>query len=53
MQESPTPLVARLLGHNQSAMTLHYAHTANRETEAAAERVGGAISELLGHPLIG
>ncbi len=28
-------------------MTLRYAHTGDRETEAAAERIGGMISELL------
>jgi len=48
MQGTPLPVVARLLGHSQTTMTLRYAHTGDRETEAAAERVGGAISGLLG-----
>ncbi|MCY4596732.1 MAG: tyrosine-type recombinase/integrase [Bryobacterales bacterium] len=50
MQGTPLPVVARLLGHRQTTMTLRYAHTGDRETEAAAERVGGVISELLGMP---
>ncbi len=48
MQGTPLPVVARLLGHSQSTMTLRYAHTGDRETETAAERIGEAISELLG-----
>ena len=48
MQGTPLPVVARLLGHSQTTMTLRYAHTGDRETEAAAERVGGMISALLG-----
>ena len=47
MQGTPLPVVARLLGHSQTTMTLRYAHTGDRETEAAAERVGGVISSLL------
>ena len=48
MQGTPLPVVARLLGHSKTTMTLRYAHTGDRETEAAAERVGGVISGLLG-----
>ena len=48
MQGTPLPVVARLLGHRQTTMTLRYAHTGDRETEAAAERIGGVISEMLG-----
>ena len=48
MQGTPLPVVARLLGHSQTIMTLRYAHTGDRETEAAAERIGGLISGLLG-----
>ncbi len=48
MQGTPLPVVARLLGHSQPTMTLRYAHTGDRETEAAAERIGGVISGLLG-----
>ncbi len=39
----PLPTVARLLGHRQVSMTLCYAHVADREMEAAAERIGEAI----------
>lgn len=42
----PLPTVARLLGHRQVSMTLRYAHVADREVEAAAERIGGAISAI-------
>ena len=48
MQGTPLPVVARLLGHSQTTMTLRYAHTGDRETEAAAERIGGVISGMLG-----
>ena len=48
MQGTPLPVVAKLLGHSQTTMTLRYAHTGDRETEAAAERVGEVISDLLG-----
>ena len=47
MQGTPLPVVAKLLGHSKSTMTLRYAHTGDRETEAAAERIGGVISGLL------
>ena len=47
MQGTPLPVVAKLLGHSQTTMTLRYAHTGDRETEAAAERVGEVISALL------
>lgn len=43
----PLPVVARLLGHRQPSMTLRYAHVGDREIEAAAERVGQAISRLI------
>ena len=39
----PLPTVARLLGHREVSMTLRYAHVADREIEAAAERIGSAI----------
>ena len=44
----PLPTVVRLLGHRQVSMTLRYAHVADRKVEAAAERVGAAISRLCG-----
>lgn len=43
----PLPVVSRLLGHRNSVMTLRYVHAADKDVEAAAERVGARISELL------
>lgn len=50
MQNVPLPVVSRLLGHTGTRMTLRYAHVGDRETEAAAERVGAAMSRLLAEP---
>ena len=52
----PLTVVARLLGHSDISMTMRYAHVGDREVEAAAERVGQAISAIMGlglqmHPL--
>jgi bifunctional DNA-binding transcriptional regulator/antitoxin component of YhaV-PrlF toxin-antitoxin module len=47
MNGVPVPVVSRLLGHSQARMTLRYAHVSDRETEAAAERIGCAIAVLL------
>ena len=44
----PLPVIARLLGHSQVSMTLRYAHVAEREVEAAAERVDRVIADLCG-----
>ena len=52
MQGIPLPVVARLPGHSQVAMTLRHAHACDREVEAAAERIGAAISEHLGCPFV-
>ncbi len=46
----PIPVVSRLLGHRQPRMTLRYAHVGDRETEAAAERVGRSIAAVIGSP---
>ncbi len=47
MKGIPLPVVARLLGHSRSTMTLRYAHVADKDVEAAAERIGVRISDLL------
>ena len=48
MNGVPVPVVSRLLGHSNVRMTLRYAHLADRDIEAAAERVGGAIGDIMG-----
>ncbi len=50
MAGAPIPVVSRLLGHRQPRMTLRYAHVGDRETEAAAERVGRSIAAVIGSP---
>ena len=47
LQGVSLPVVSRLLGHKRPSMTLRYAHVGDRETEAAAERIGVAISRAL------
>ena len=47
MNGVPVPVVSRLLGHSDVGMTLRYAHLADREVEAAAERVGAAIVHVM------
>ena len=47
LQGIPLPVVSRLLGHKHPSMTLRYAHVGDRETEAAAERIGAAIAQAL------
>ena len=48
MNGVPVPVVSRLLGHSNVRMTLRYAHLGDRDIEAAAERVGQAIGDILG-----
>ena len=47
LQGVPLPVVSRLLGHKHPSMTLRYAHVGDRETEAAAERIGAVIAREL------
>ena len=47
MNSVPVPVVSRLLGHSNVRMTLRYAHIADRDIEAAAERVGEAVGALM------
>ena len=48
MNGVPVPVVSRLLGHSSVHMTLRYAHLADRDIEAAAERTGQAMARLIG-----
>ncbi len=48
MNGVPVPVVSRLLGHSNVQMTLRYAHLADRDIEAAAERTGQAVAQLMG-----
>ena len=47
MNGVPVPVVSRLLGHSSVQMTLRYAHMADREVEAAAERIGVAMARAM------
>ncbi len=47
MQGVPLPIVAKVLGHRNPRMTLRYAHIGDSEIQAAAERVGLRIAQLL------
>ena len=48
MNGVPVPVVSRLLGHSDVQMTLRYAHLADRDIEAAAERIGTAMGRIMG-----
>ncbi len=48
MNGVPVPVVSRLLGHSNVKMTLRYAHLADRDIEAASERVGAAMARVMG-----
>ena len=41
------PVVSRLLGHSNVRMTLRYAHLADRDIEAAAERIGAEMARVM------
>ena len=47
MNGVPVPVVSRLLGHSNVAMELRDAHLADRDIEAAAERVGAAMARAM------
>lgn len=47
MRSVPLPVLSRLLGHSCPRMALRYAHVGDRETEAAAERIGRSIAAIL------
>ncbi len=47
MNGVPVPVVSRLLGHSNVRMTLRYAHLGDHEIEAAAERVGAAMAQVM------
>ena len=47
MNGVPVPVVSRLLGHSNAQMTLRYAHLADRDIEAAAERVGAQMAQVM------
>lgn len=47
MSGIPVPVVSRLLGHSNVRMTLRYSHLGQRDIEAAAERVGTALAQIL------
>ena len=47
MNGVPVPVVSRLLGHSNVRMTLRYSHLAERDIEAAAERIGTALARIL------
>ena len=44
MNGVPVPVVSRLLEHSNVGMELRDAHLADRDIEAAAERVGAAMA---------
>ena len=46
MNGVPVPVVSRLLGHSDVRMTLRYAHFADKDIEAAAERIGEAMAQV-------
>ena len=47
MNGVPVPVVSRMLGHSDLRTTLRYAHLADRDIEAAAERIGAAMARAM------
>ena len=47
MNGVPVPVVSRLLGHSNAQMTLRYAHLAEKDIEAAAERIGAKMARTM------
>ena len=47
MNGVPVPVVSRLLGHSNVRMTLRYAHLADKDIEATAERIGAAMAQVM------
>lgn len=47
MARIPLPVVAHLLGHAHSGMTVRYAHAGDAEAEKPAKRIGIRIADLL------
>ena len=47
MNGVPLPVVSRLLGHGNVRMTLRYAHFADKEIVAAAERIGAGLARIM------
>ena len=41
------PAVAKILGHAHPTMTLRYAHVSDQDVEAAAERIGRVIAQVM------
>ena len=47
MNGVPVPVVSRLLGHTNAQMTLRYAHLADTDIAAAAERIGARMARVM------
>ena len=47
MNGVPVSVVSRLLGHSNAQMTLRYAHLAEHDVEADAERIGEAMVRVM------
>ena len=47
MNGVPVPVVSRLLGHSNARMTLRYAHLADKDVAAAAERIGAGLARVM------